>query len=57
MNLTSLEQQTLQIAIDRLEQAVALVRDVQARRGEPWSLEFALGVSVTLAKLKGLLLQ
>lgn len=56
MNLTSLDQQTLRLAIERLEEALVLVRDVQARRGKPWSLEFATKVSTTVAELKGLVL-
>jgi len=54
--LADLDQQTLRLAIERLEGELALVRDMQARRGKPWSLEFALEVSVALEKLKGLVL-
>lgn len=52
-----LEQQTLRLAIERLNEALELARDVSARRGRAWPLEKQLEVSVTMAKLRGLVLQ
>lgn len=57
MMVGDIEQQTLRLAIDRLEEALRLARDVQARRGPAWPLEKAMAVSVCVAKLKGLVLQ
>lgn len=57
MNLATLDQQTLRLAIERLEEACAMVRDIRARRGQPWSIERLLEISTTVERLKALVLQ
>lgn len=55
--VTNLDQQTLRLAIERLEEACAMVRDIRARRGQPWSIERLLEISTTIERLKALVLQ
>ena len=52
-----LEQQTLRLAIEKLNEALELGRDVSARCGRAWPLEKQLEVSVTVAKLRALVLR